>query len=169
MEAYGNSVDEKSERAGGTQRITTLDGYVLPVDILEGLPYLRTRAYTDKEYDKLPHVILSSESDWDPTVFDTKPPVNRDTVLKYLKEAKIEHWHGTSHNFVQHWLAQVCLAETLIKGRLELEQLQDELGPPPHWGPRIIPPPEEEYIFYRNEPETFPNERTLFNQFMRTF
>ena len=90
MEAYGkNSVDEKSERAGGTQCITTLEGCVLPIDILEGLSYIRTRAYTDKEYEELPHVLLSSESDWDPTVFDNKPLVNRDTVLQYLKEAKI--------------------------------------------------------------------------------
>jgi hypothetical protein len=79
MEAYGNSVDEKSVRAGGKQCITTLEGYVLPIDIIEGLSYLRTRAYTDKEYDELPHVLLSSDSDWDPTIFDNNmmgPPFN---------------------------------------------------------------------------------------------
>jgi hypothetical protein len=78
MEAYGNSVDEKSERAGGKQCITTLEGYVLPIDIVEGLSYLRTRAYTDKEYDELPHVLLSSDSDWDPTIFDNKISDNQE-------------------------------------------------------------------------------------------
>ena len=72
MEAYGNVVDEKSKRAGGKQCITTLEGYVLPIDIVEGLSYICTRAYTDKEYEELPHVLLSSDSDWDPTVFDNK-------------------------------------------------------------------------------------------------
>ena len=70
VETYGNSVDEKSERAGGMQCIITLEGHVLPIDILKGLFYIQMRAYTDKEYDELSHVLLSSESDWDPTIFD---------------------------------------------------------------------------------------------------
>jgi hypothetical protein len=32
-----------------------------------GLPYLSMRPFTDDEWDTLPHIILTSEIDWDPT------------------------------------------------------------------------------------------------------
>ena len=52
------------------QCITTNDGYVIPLNIKSGLPYMPMRPYTDSEWDTLPHVILTADSDWDPTVLD---------------------------------------------------------------------------------------------------
>ena len=50
LKHFGNDVNDKSVKVeGGTQRILTLDGYILPLDIKNGLPYLRMRPYTDKE------------------------------------------------------------------------------------------------------------------------
>jgi hypothetical protein len=37
---------------------------------VNGLPYIHIRPYTDEEWTWLPHVILTSDVDWDPTVLD---------------------------------------------------------------------------------------------------
>ena len=52
------------------QRIQTQDGYVHPLDIKNGLPYVPMRPYTDDEWDTLPHVIWTSDEDWDPSILD---------------------------------------------------------------------------------------------------
>jgi hypothetical protein len=56
--------------ARGLQRIQTVDGYVFPLSIQDGLPYLGMRPYTDVEYKSTPHVILTSNVDWDPRLLD---------------------------------------------------------------------------------------------------
>ena len=66
LEWYKNNVDDKSLKVGGLQRIATNDGYVHPLDIKNGLPYCSMRPYTDDEWESLPHVIWTSDKDWDP-------------------------------------------------------------------------------------------------------
>jgi hypothetical protein len=70
LEWYKNDVNDKSILVGGLQRIKTLDGYVIPLAIKDGLPRLDIRPYTDKEWDVLPHVFLTAENEWDPSVMD---------------------------------------------------------------------------------------------------
>ena len=36
----------------------------------QGLPYLPLCHYTDHEWDRLSHVILTSDTEWDPSVLD---------------------------------------------------------------------------------------------------
>ena len=72
MEHYKNKVDDRSIMSGGGQQITTADGYTFPLSIVNGLPYLQMKPYTHTEYINLPHVILSSEEEWDPRVFDNE-------------------------------------------------------------------------------------------------
>jgi hypothetical protein len=50
--------------------IKTLDGYIMPLDIKSGLPYVKMRPYTDQEWEMLPHVILTGDGDWNPSVLD---------------------------------------------------------------------------------------------------
>ncbi len=57
MEAYKQVVHDKSLKAGGKQCIETLDGYVIPLRITDGLPYMNIQPFTDKEWSDLPHVI----------------------------------------------------------------------------------------------------------------
>jgi hypothetical protein len=67
IHSSANDVNDKSIHIpGGLQRIQTVDGYVFPLSIQDGLPYLGMRPYTDVEYESLPHVILTSDVDWDP-------------------------------------------------------------------------------------------------------
>jgi hypothetical protein len=70
FESYKVTVDDKSVRAGGTQRIQTPDGYTIPLSIKDGLARLDIRPYTDQEWDSLPHVFLTDEANWDPSVLD---------------------------------------------------------------------------------------------------
>ncbi|CAJ1935684.1 unnamed protein product [Cylindrotheca closterium] len=65
-------VDDKSPKVGGRQRLTTPDSFVLPLDISNGLPYLRMRSPTDRELSNpdIPHVVLTSDTDWEPSVLD---------------------------------------------------------------------------------------------------
>jgi hypothetical protein len=46
----------------------TVDCYVFPLSIRDGLPYLGMRPYTDVEYESPPHVIITSNVDWNPTI-----------------------------------------------------------------------------------------------------
>ncbi|GAX18752.1 hypothetical protein FisN_26Hu045 [Fistulifera solaris] len=72
LEKYGQKVDDRSVKVGGTQRILTKDGYVLPLIVTRGLCRLDIRPYTDEEWDELPHIFLTDDKEWDPTVLDHK-------------------------------------------------------------------------------------------------
>jgi hypothetical protein len=71
FEWYKNDVNDKSINVpGGLQCIQTLDGYIIPLNIKDGLAQLSIRPYTDHEWDNLLHVILTSEVECDPSVLD---------------------------------------------------------------------------------------------------
>jgi hypothetical protein len=70
MEAFNHRVYDKSTRVGGKQSIHTFDGYILPLNIRMGLPYLSMRPFTDDEWDTLPQFHLTSEAEWDPTTLE---------------------------------------------------------------------------------------------------
>ena len=71
MKLFGNDVNDKSMKvSGGLQRIITQDGYYIPLNIISGLPYMSMRPYTDDEWDDLPHLILTGDTDWDPSILD---------------------------------------------------------------------------------------------------
>jgi hypothetical protein len=71
FEWYKNDVNDKSVNIpGGLQCIQTLDGYIIPLSIKDGLACLSIRPYMDHERNNLPHFILTSEIEWDPSVLD---------------------------------------------------------------------------------------------------
>jgi hypothetical protein len=70
LESFGTKVDDRAKTLSGSQSLTTLEGYVLPLDFINGLPYLPIRPYTDHEWKNLPHVCFTSDVDWDPTLID---------------------------------------------------------------------------------------------------
>ena len=70
IEMYQHQVDDKSVKVGGTQCISTQEGYVIPLTIKNGLAKLPMRPYTDTEWEDLPHIFLTSQSTWDPTCLD---------------------------------------------------------------------------------------------------
>ena len=49
------------------------------LDFTGELPYLRPRPFTDYKLDKLPHVFIRSDTNWDPTVYANN--INDSTTL----------------------------------------------------------------------------------------
>ena len=75
LEWFKTNVDEKSVKVGGTQLITTLDGYSVPLLIKDGLAYATSLGKpTDQDIDTYPHVFFTSPDEWDPSVLDHDPP-----------------------------------------------------------------------------------------------
>ena len=70
FEHYKNKVDDRSMKVGGSQCIFTLEGYMIPLDIINGLPYMRMEAPTEKEFNELPHVIMTSGKEWNVKCLD---------------------------------------------------------------------------------------------------
>ena len=70
MEWFGNHVDDRSRKVGGNLLVSTPDGYSIPLNVTGGLAYFGLRPYTNKEWDLLPHVVMTSDKDWDPSVLD---------------------------------------------------------------------------------------------------
>jgi hypothetical protein len=72
LEWCGNDVNDRSIKIDhGRQQLTTPDGYVIPINVRRGLPYITMRPFTDKEFEELPHVLWTSEDDWDPASLDS--------------------------------------------------------------------------------------------------
>jgi hypothetical protein len=70
MEAYCADINDQScSLPGGKQRIL-IDGYELPLDFKNGLPYLSCRKPTETEISSLPHIIMTSDVNWDPKQYD---------------------------------------------------------------------------------------------------
>ena len=75
LEWFKTNVDEKSVKVGGTQLITTLEGYSVPLLIKDGLAYATSLGKpTDQDMDTYPHVFFTSPDEWDPSVLDHDPP-----------------------------------------------------------------------------------------------
>lgn len=66
LEDYGNIVLDKACRYGGDQLLRTLDGWILPISIKSGLPYIEMRPNTPEELHSLPTVVLTSDMIWHP-------------------------------------------------------------------------------------------------------
>ena len=70
MELFGLLIDDKSHVIGGTQCIVTNEGYVVPLHIRNGLPYMSMSQPTDADMASFPHVFFCSNSPWDPSYLD---------------------------------------------------------------------------------------------------
>ena len=71
LEWFKNDVNDRSLKVeGGLQHIITNDGYVLPINIKDGLPYTPLHPYTDLEWDTLPMTVMTGDDPWCPTVLD---------------------------------------------------------------------------------------------------
>jgi hypothetical protein len=70
LEWNGVDIDDKSARVSGKQRLVTFDGFSIPINIRRGLPYIDMCPHTDQEWEKLQHVLLTEDANWDTTHMD---------------------------------------------------------------------------------------------------
>ena len=74
LEWLQTNVDETSVKVGGTQLITTLDGYSVPLLIKDGLVYATSLGRsTDQDMDTYPHDFITSPDEWDPNQVPDQP------------------------------------------------------------------------------------------------
>ena len=92
LEHYGIKVDDRSLKVGGGQRITTLEGYVIPLQFRNGLAYFETSKPTDYDLEEYPHVILTSDTDWDPSILDNEIDLNE--IQQSLTDLPSENVYG---------------------------------------------------------------------------
>jgi hypothetical protein len=57
------------------QRIHHPDGYIIPLSICNGLPYMDMHPPSDLELETYPHVLFTSDITWDPSSLDQEYPV----------------------------------------------------------------------------------------------
>ena len=106
FEYHKNVVCDKSVHVGGLQLIKTSDGYLIPLTIKNGLARLQMRPYTDKEWDTVPHVFFTSETEWEPSVLDH---TLTDDESEYLDVPNIKY---NSTRSVYGELSEVLPADT---------------------------------------------------------
>ncbi|KAL7564284.1 hypothetical protein ACA910_014347 [Epithemia clementina (nom. ined.)] len=103
FEHFGLFVDDKSVKVGGQQRVTTLDGRALPLQVLDGLSYLKTIGTpSDSDMEKYPHIIFTAPGIWDPSILDHEhPDLSADTQPAWAhvdQDGSFTHdpydWHG---------------------------------------------------------------------------
>ena len=73
LEDNALSVEDRAAHLGGEQHIQTPEGYILPLDIKNGLPYLNIRPFTPNEWETLPHVHMTRDIVWNSARYDSKP------------------------------------------------------------------------------------------------
>ena len=93
LEFYKNKVDDVSMKVGGRQVIRCNDGFIIPINIINGLPYIEMVPHTDKEFRTLPHVILTSADPWDPRVVDSHLTSNPEwpTLIEDLDKGDLKY------------------------------------------------------------------------------
>lgn len=74
LRAFGLDVNDIPKSCkGGTQSITTPEGFTIPLAIRDGLCYLDMRKPTDDEMSSFEHVLMTSDMPWNPQELDSEP------------------------------------------------------------------------------------------------
>ena len=112
LEWFYNDVNDKSCKIpGGIQHIKTNDGYDLPLQIKQGLSYLPLRPYTDSEWDNLPHVVLTSDDEWNPDVLDHKFDLDDEQWYDSLEEIEDKPTLNLFDEFGNYLQRTVCTSK----------------------------------------------------------
>jgi hypothetical protein len=106
IEVHGADINDHScLLPGGKQRIL-IDGYQLLLDFKNGLPYLQCCKPTENELASLPHIVMTSDVDWDPCQYDKDIVMTSDVdwdPCQYDKDIdNLEEFHDPSEDVHQH-------------------------------------------------------------------
>jgi hypothetical protein len=120
LDFSGHTVDEKSRKVGGLQRITSKNGYIIPITITNGLPYISMRPPTDHELATLPQEIMTSPSPWDPSILDDDYDTDDDNFFDSIERPDVSfHAHLDEygdyrdvHYNERYIISQTCVSHT---------------------------------------------------------
>jgi hypothetical protein len=122
--------DKSINVTGGIQWIQTLDGYIIPLTIKDDLACLATRPFTDKEWESLHHVILTTKVEWDHSILDHDFKEDEQwgevSKLESLFDEVVDYKH---HVMVQHlayfqWQDGELLEDVIDQCVLDAETFQ---------------------------------------------
>ena len=152
MESFGLLIDDKSHVIGGTQCIVTNEGYVVPLHIRNGLPYMSMSQPTDADMASFPHVFFCSDSPWDPSYLDgefdaTESELPADALACHESNDPHHDDYGgiVCHTTVIDHLVETCsyytcsaftIAATMLSAfpQTIVPKLPDLNSLPPHFG-----------------------------------
>ena len=66
---------------------------------MHGLPYMKMYPHSDKEWEELPHVFLTSPDRWNPDVLDFKL-TDRDDWFNLIKDVKSAKERSIRHHLM---------------------------------------------------------------------
>ena len=72
FEHFGCIVHDTPISKGGYQCVVTPEGYVIPLHVCDGLHYMDMRPPTPHELKTFPHVFLTDDSQWNPSILDNE-------------------------------------------------------------------------------------------------
>jgi len=81
-----NKACDTSVKVGGRQVIKTVDGCCIPINVIRGLPHMHMEPNAAKEFDTLPHVMLTQGGEWDPAALDHMLTDDDDWVRKAKRD-----------------------------------------------------------------------------------
>ena len=151
LEDWKNQVFDKSAMLGGRQLMITLEGYVIPFTVMNGLVHLKMQHFTEEEFMTLPHVILTSDAPWDPTKYDGE--LSPEAVQQATDTSNEEADHDSPTLRVNNvsFAMQKANARIALFGDEYVEQLSLDTGPVsenprfhPRWEYMADDDPEEE-------------------------
>ena len=117
------TVDDRPIGVGGTQSLRTLEGYSIPMDVINGLCYIKLRPFTDDEYLDLPHVEMTRDVEWDPSKFDRNLTQDRTWMARQPDPPPIHPGFDHEGNYLRR-------ADILDRGLTSKDSTPPP--PPPH-------------------------------------
>lgn len=101
---YGNKVDDRPIQLGGSQCIRCSEDVVMPLDIIKGLAYLKIRRPTDTEMATLEPFHMTSNADWDPSIYDSAPSADHDWFAALADSTLApQEQEGTARSFARDY------------------------------------------------------------------
>ncbi len=119
LEAFDNTVNNHSRKIDSAgQLIITNHGFEFPLHICNGLAYLDMLPFTDAKRDKHPHIVMTSDVDWNPSVLDNNFPLHSDK--KYIDMA--DYNNGSNFDTFGNYCKSTIIASTPLDHRPILQE-----------------------------------------------
>ena len=123
MEWFNCQVDDRSKLIGGSQRIKTSEGYVIPLSIQSGLVYMHfMRIPTYHDLPNYPHVFFTSPNIWDTSELDHGIPpslledINQHSDASLLQDSIFDAYGEPHHRDIQTLNSSYCDLPSLPPG-----------------------------------------------------
>jgi hypothetical protein len=136
MRKWGVNVDDTPQSTGGSQHVYTSKGHIIPLSIRGGLAYMDMVKPTDNDMSTYPHVIFTSDNEWDPHILDDEyshsdfdadllpldlpdPRVNQ---YGEILNRKSEYYHASTEDTGLYEYVNTCLYEVKHGRRVRTEE-----------------------------------------------